>query len=128
MTQVMISYRNIDGQKEFADVLEQALAKAGFSTWIDKNNIPPLSRWEDEIFKGIKNSDFVILCLSPEYFESEICLLECYVARGYGKNCYLSSFRMMQKIHRGMCTVCVKILRKRQALNTSISLIFMSAM
>lgn len=85
MTQVMISYRNIDGQKEFAEILEQALAKAGFSTWIDKNNIPPLSRWEDEIFKGIKNSDFVILCLSPEYFESEICLLECYVARGYGK-------------------------------------------
>lgn len=85
MTQVMISYRNIDGQKEFAYTLEKELADAGLKTWIDKNNIPPFSRWEDEIFDGIKESDFVVLCLSPEYFESEICLLECYVARGYGK-------------------------------------------
>lgn len=85
MTQVMISYRKIDGQREFAYTLEKELAQAGLKTWIDINNIPPFSRWEDEIFDGIKDSDFVILCLSPDYFESEICLLECYVARGYGK-------------------------------------------
>lgn len=85
MPRAMISYRNIDGQREFAQKLEQALSNAGIETWLDSKDIPPLSRWEDEIFKGIINSDFVILCLSPDYFESETCLFECYIARGYGK-------------------------------------------
>jgi hypothetical protein len=85
MPRVMISYRNLDGQREFAFALEKALVQAGIDTWLDVKNIPRLSRWEDEIFKGIISSDYVVLCLSPEYFESETCLFECYVARGYGK-------------------------------------------
>lgn len=86
MPRVMISYRNVDGQREFASYVQQELAKAGLETWMDVYNIPRLSRWEDEIFKGIIGSDYVVLCLSPEYFESETCLFECYIARGYGKN------------------------------------------
>jgi hypothetical protein len=85
MSRVMISYRNVQGQREFAFYLREELAKAGLETWMDVHNIPRLSRWEDEIFKGIIGSDYVVLCLSPEYFESETCLFECYVARGYGK-------------------------------------------
>ena len=85
MPRVMISYRNLDGQREFALELEKELANAGLETWLDVKDIPRLSRWEDEIFKGIINSDYVILCLSSDYFESETCLFECYVARGYGK-------------------------------------------
>lgn len=86
MSRVMISYRQIPGQSEFADRLERELANAGFETWIDKKNIPPGSNWESEIFQGIIASDYVILCLSPEYFESQTCQSECYIARGYGKN------------------------------------------
>ena len=85
MARVMISYRNIDGQRDFAFSLEKALADAGIETWLDVKDIPRLSLWEDEIFKGIIDSDYVVLCLSPEYFESETCRFECYVARGYGK-------------------------------------------
>lgn len=85
MARVMISYRNIESQRDFASSLEKVLANVGIQTWIDFKNIPRLSRWEDEIFKGIINSDYVVLCLSPEYFESETCLFECYIARGYGK-------------------------------------------
>jgi hypothetical protein len=85
MPRVMISYRNVDGQREFAFDLEKELANAGLETWLDTKNIPRLSRWEDEIFNGIINSDYVILCLSPDYFESETCLFECLIARGYGK-------------------------------------------
>ena len=85
MPRVMISYRNVDGQREFASNLERELANAGMETWLDVKDIPRLSRWEDENFKDIINSDYVVLCLSPEYFESETCLVECYVARGYGK-------------------------------------------
>jgi len=85
MPRAMISYRNLDGQREFAYSIEKMLREAGIDTWLDVNDIPPLSRWEDEIFKGIIGSDYVVLCLSPEYFESETCLFECYIARGYGK-------------------------------------------
>ncbi len=85
MPRVMISYRNVDGQREFALEMEKILSGAGIDTWIDVKDIQRGSRWKDEIFKGIINSDYVILCLSPEYFESETCLIECYVARGYGK-------------------------------------------
>lgn len=85
MTRVMISYRNIPDQKEFAFKVASSLHEAGIDTWIDENDIPRLSNWEDEIFRGIIDSDYVLLCLSPEYFESETCLFECYVARGYGK-------------------------------------------
>lgn len=85
MPRVMISYRNVDGQKEFAIELEKMLSDAGIDTWLDVNKIDPGSPWEKEIFKGIKESDYVVLCLSPEYFESEMCMTECYLARGYGK-------------------------------------------
>jgi hypothetical protein len=88
MSRVMISYRNIAGQREFAFDLEKELANAGIETWLDVKDIPRLSRWEDEIFKGIINSDYVVLCLSPDYFESETCLFECYVARGYRKTLF----------------------------------------
>lgn len=85
MPRVMISYRRINGQSEFAASLEKELSAAGFDTWFDQNNIPAGSKWEDEIFKGVIESDYVILCLSPEYLESQYCLFECYIARGYGK-------------------------------------------
>ncbi|MEM9952986.1 MAG: toll/interleukin-1 receptor domain-containing protein [Chloroflexota bacterium] len=81
----MISYRNLPEQKAFALSLEQALSDAGIDTWMDIKDIPRLSRWEDEIFKGIIESDYVLICLSPEYLESETCVFECYIARGYGK-------------------------------------------
>ncbi|MBK9746277.1 MAG: toll/interleukin-1 receptor domain-containing protein [Chloroflexi bacterium] len=85
MPRVMISYRNLPAQRAFAVNLEKALANAGVETWLDVKDIPRLSRWEDEIFKGIIGSDYVVLCLSPEYFASETCLFECHVARGYGR-------------------------------------------
>jgi hypothetical protein len=85
MTRVLISYRNITGQSDFAYALEEELSKAGVDTWIDKDVLGPGQAWEDVIYAGIINSDYVVLCLSPEYFASEICLIECYVARGYGK-------------------------------------------
>lgn len=85
MPRVMISYRNVDGQKEFAIELEKTLSDAGIETWLDVNEIAPGSQWEKEIFNGIKESDYVVLCFSLEYFESEMCMTECYLARGYGK-------------------------------------------
>jgi len=85
MPRVMISYRNVPDQKDFALELNQAFKDAGVETWIDVDDIPPMTKWEDAIVDGIKESDFVVLCLSPEYYESEVCMMECYLARGYNK-------------------------------------------
>lgn len=85
MPRVMISYRNLPEQKMFALSLHEVFQAAGVSTWIDVNDIPPLSRWEEEIINGIKHSDFVVLCLSDDYYDSYICMMECYIARGYRK-------------------------------------------
>ncbi len=85
MVKVMISYRNVPDQKAFAQELSDAFETSGVNTWLDVKDIGPLSKWEDAIVDGIKNSDYVAVCLSPEYFESDICMMECYIARGYRK-------------------------------------------
>jgi len=86
MTRVMISYRNLPKQRALATEISDMLNDNGIGTWIDHRSIPMFSTWENAIIDGITNSEFVILCLSPEYFESDICLMECYIARGYGKH------------------------------------------
>jgi len=85
MPRVMISYRNTPEQSQFALDLNDALKSSGIETWIDVEQLTGGGIWKDNIVKGIKNSDCVIVCLSPEYFESDICLMECYIARGYDK-------------------------------------------
>lgn len=83
MPRVMISYRNVPEQKAFALELNEAFKAVGIKTWIDVDDIEEGDVWKDAIIDGIKNSDYVALCMSHEYFESPICMMECYIARGY---------------------------------------------
>lgn len=85
MSQVMISYRNLPEQKAFAEELNEAFKAVGVDTWLDTEQLTEAIEWENAIIDGIKNSDYVAVCLSEDYFESEICLMECYIARGYRK-------------------------------------------
>ncbi len=84
MPRVMISYRNNEEQKAFATELNQAF-NADVETWIDYEKIASGQFWKDAIIDGIKDSDYVVLCLSTEYLKSSVCMLECYIARGYRK-------------------------------------------
>lgn len=85
MPRVMISYRNVPDQKKFAHELGDAFEAAGVDTWLDTKDIKPPASWEDQIVDGIKNSDYVVVCLSEEYYDSDVCMMECYIARGYRK-------------------------------------------
>jgi len=83
MSQVMISYSRND--REFADHLNQQLRDLKISTWIDQQDIQPGQPWRQAIFDALVDSECVILCLSPSYLESEVCRMECFLARSYGK-------------------------------------------
>lgn len=95
MTQkVLVSYCHRDS--DFVRKLDADLIDAGTTAWIDYRSIPPGRPWRQAIYDGIAESDTVIMCLSPHYLQSEICLQEAYIARTYDKrilpvmveNCY----------------------------------------
>jgi hypothetical protein len=59
---VFISYAREDRAK--ARKLYSALAAAGFTPWLDDEDILPGQDWEHAINRAMRESDFVILCLS----------------------------------------------------------------
>jgi TIR domain len=59
---IFISYAREDRVK--ARKLYGALAAAGFTPWLDEEDILPGQDWEHAINQAMKESDFVILCLS----------------------------------------------------------------
>jgi Tol biopolymer transport system component len=69
MTQVFISY----ARKDFSFVVRLAndLKNAGFEVWYDVSGISGGSRWMDKIEEAIRNSDFLVVVLSPESVVSE---------------------------------------------------------
>lgn len=72
---VFISYRRAN--VEFVKQLDQALKATGREIWVDWEDIPPgVEGFADEIVRGIDSSDALIAVLSPEYLESEYCLME----------------------------------------------------
>lgn len=85
MPKVMISYRNVPAQKKFALELKNLFKLSNVETWIDVEDIKKGQKWKDAIIDGIKDCDYVALCLSEDYFQSDICMMECYIARGYRK-------------------------------------------
>lgn len=72
---VFISYRRAN--VEFVKELDQALRATGREVWVDWEDIPPgVEGFADEIVRGIDSADALIAVLSPEYMESEYCLME----------------------------------------------------
>ena len=60
--QIFISYARED--YEAVEQLYNRLQYAGFKSWMDKKDILPGERWESSIEKAIRESDFVLICLS----------------------------------------------------------------
>jgi len=63
MTDVFISYSRKD--KEFVQVLYQALEQSQYDAWIDWEDIPATANWWEEIETGIAEADAFIFVLSP---------------------------------------------------------------
>jgi hypothetical protein len=69
MLKVFVSYSHED--TDFAKELVKRLKKKGCEVWMDGICIDPGKNYIKEISRGIKNTDVVIPCLSPNSFGSE---------------------------------------------------------
>lgn len=69
MAQVFISYAREDGS--FVDRLAADLKGAGLAVWQDKSSIGAGQPWPEKIADGIKNSQHVIVVLSPDSVDSK---------------------------------------------------------
>ncbi|NUM47848.1 MAG: TIR domain-containing protein, partial [Anaerolineales bacterium] len=67
---VYLSYARKD--TEFAKALYDRLLSEGFDIWVDWEDIPPSSKWLDEILNGIQTSDAFIFIISPDSLVSEV--------------------------------------------------------
>lgn len=89
MTEIFVSYcrRN----KGFTEQFIQGLAEQNYPAdkiWIDWNNIPPSSKWEEEIRKGIEACNAVVFILSPDWVLSNECRKELEIAVEYNKRLF----------------------------------------
>ena len=82
MKQVFISYQHDDG--DFADVLIQKVQEAGFSTWIDNDQLKAGTDWREGIDHAIKEACALIVIMSPAAKASEYVTYEWAFAWGAG--------------------------------------------
>lgn len=71
MTDVFISYSRKD--KDFVQILHQALTASKYDAWIDWQDIPLTADWWEEIKSGIEAADTFIFVISPDSIESRVC-------------------------------------------------------
>lgn len=62
LPKIFIIYAREDSAK--AKELHERLLRSGYQPWLDAFNLKPGSNWKQEIKREIKQSDFVIVCMS----------------------------------------------------------------
>jgi hypothetical protein len=67
-SKIFLSYSHAD--QRFATDLVRELTECGFSVW-DDTMVPPGSPWFREIARALKESDAIVILMSPEYFTSQ---------------------------------------------------------
>src|SRR5215471_3947181 len=72
---VFISYSRTDSDA-FADELVAGLEYGGFAPFLDHHDIAAGEDWEAHLGGLIKQSDIVVIVISPEAVKSERCLRE----------------------------------------------------
>ena len=75
MPDAFISYARTDS-RQFVVRLRQALVEHGKEPWVDLEEIPPASIWEDELRQAIAESDSFVFVISPAAATSEHCRRE----------------------------------------------------
>ncbi|AOX03618.1 hypothetical protein BJP34_33055 [Moorena producens PAL-8-15-08-1] len=81
--EVFISYSRADS--DFARQLNEALQMQGKTTWFDQESIPPGSDFQQEIYRGIENSDNFLFIISPRSVNSPYCADEVEYAESLNK-------------------------------------------
>jgi TIR domain/NACHT domain len=75
---IFISYKSQD--QRFALQLAADLQNRGVRIWLDKLNIQVAHLWGQEIDHALKSSSGVIVVMTPQYFQSQICQDELHYA------------------------------------------------
>jgi WD40 repeat protein len=83
MADVFVSYSRKD--TDFVKVLNQALNRSKFETWIDWQDIPLTADWWEEIKRGIEAADNFIFVISPDSIASKVCHQEVDHAAQHNK-------------------------------------------
>lgn len=89
MPELFISYSRRD--TAFVQGLIKALNENGYSSddiWVDWEDIPASSKWENEIENGIQSVNSVIFVLSPSWVASRECAKELDYAAKYNKRLF----------------------------------------
>jgi len=89
MPEIFVSYSRRN--KEFTENFIKELRERDYSDedlWVDWKDIPPSSKWEDEIRKGIENSNAIVFILSPDWVISNECAKELQIAVEYKKRLF----------------------------------------
>ena len=68
---LFISYSRRD--KDFVRQLWEVVTQANQKTWIDWEDIPPITDWRQEIYLGIEAANHFVFILSPHSIASEVC-------------------------------------------------------
>ena len=79
---VFVSYSRVDA--ELARSIYSGLEQLGFKMWRDRSNMIGGEDWWQQIEDAIRNSDSMVLCLSPEALLSPIVAKEWRYARQVG--------------------------------------------
>ena len=74
MGDLFISYSRKD--KEFVQVLHQALTKKKYNSWVDWEDIPLTADWWEEVKAGIEGADDFVFIISPDSINSKVCTEE----------------------------------------------------
>ena len=89
MNEIFISYSRRD--KAFVDKFLKALNENGYTSdqiWVDWEDIPASSKWEDEIRRGVESSNSIVFILSPEWAKSNECAKEFQIAADFNKRLF----------------------------------------
>ena len=84
MPDLFISYARGDS-RDFVARLSAALEDRGKDTWVDLDDIPAASVWNDDLRAGIASSDSFCFVISPSSVVSEHCRAELEHAVALGK-------------------------------------------
>jgi WD40 repeat protein len=91
--EVFISYSRADS--DFARKLNEALQLQGKTTWFDQESIASGSDFQQEIYRGIENSDNFLFIISPRSVNSPYCADEVEYAQKLNK-------RFVTVLHRDL--------------------------
>lgn len=90
---VFVSYSRADS--DFARKLNDALQMQGKTTWFDQESIASGTDFQQEIYRGIENSDHFLFVISPNSIQSPYCADEVEYAQKLNK-------RIVTVLHRAV--------------------------